>query len=613
MEPAFQNKFLKDKVRNLTESPGCYLWKNAEGVVIYIGKAIRLADRVKSYLNPNQSDIKTQFLQQEIQDFEWIATDSELEALILEATLIKKHNPKYNVRLKDDKKYPYICVSTGEPFPMVFLTRKIRDDGNRYFGPFTDVKSTRDTLTILHKIFPVRKTPLKLPLLKPQKPCLNFHINRCIGPCRGTISVEEYSEVVKQILKFLDGKKDDLVFDLRTRMESHSEKMEYELAIRFRNMLENVDRFRRNQVVVGNPDEDGDVIAFAKREDDGQVVIFEVRSGRLEAKKTFAIQGMAHSSDKEVLTAFLRDYYLTVSFIPKNIILPGNIKNETAVILDHIERTTGVRPKISFPGGGEKRGLLRLAEKNAEMNLTERILATKFRDQSVALKELKENLKLDDIPNVIECYDISHFQGTEPVASGVMFVEGKPYKAGYRHYRMRGYSGINDPGMIHEVIGRRLQRLLNEDESLPDLIVIDGGPTQLARACEAAMALDLRNIPIISLAKKREEIFFPGESTPYIFDINSPSMRLLRHIRDEAHRFGVTFHRERRNRETLKTILNEIPDVGKERRKAILSYFADKKKIEDADVPELMQVPGIGERLANAIYDTIHKKSIPMQ
>lgn len=600
-------EFILEKIKNLKDQPGCYLWKGIAGEVIYVGKAIKLANRIRSYLNPNIKDMKTRLLQIEIRDLDWFATTTEVEALILEATLIKKYNPKYNVRLKDDKRYPYICVSTSEDYPMVFLSRNPKANGDRFFGPYTDSRAARDALQIIHKIFPIRKTKLKLPLSKPQRPCLNYHMGRCLGPCQGEEKVpkEDYREMIEKVVQFLEGKKEVLVDSLRVRMNSYSEVLNFEIAAHYRDMIERVEKVRERQTVVSLDGGDEDIVSFARRENEGQVVLLEVRSGRLENKKTFPITGLNESTNRELLESFLRDYYLQARFMPRMILLPEEARSGIEPLLEHIQSEFGFRPKIRVPTQGKKKSLLRLAERNAELALSERILATKLRDQTTALKELKENLKLPDLPRVIECYDISHIQGFEPVASGVMFVDGKPYKSGYRHYKMRGYTGINDPGMMHEVVGRRLQRLLNEDEPLPDLIVIDGGPTQLKKACEVALALDIEHLPMIGLAKKREEVYFPGEKEPYTFPMNSPSMRLLRSLRDEAHRFGVTYHRLRRNKAELKLVLDEVPDIGPTRRKAILRFFAGKKRITQVSYEELLEVEGIGAATARKIIDTI--------
>jgi excinuclease ABC subunit C len=467
-------KLLREKIKNLSSESGCYLWKNKQLDVIYVGKAVRLSERVRSYLNPNITDQKTLALQSEIFDFDYILTHTEVEALILEDNLIKKYNPRYNIRLKDDKGYPFICVSTDEDYPMVYLTRKVKLDKKKYFGPYTDVRAAREMLNSIHQIFPIRKTKLKLPLNKPQRPCLNFYIKRCLAPCQGNVPVEEYNFTVDEIIKFLEGKKEILLSELRNKMQSCSENLNFERALIYRNMIENIQSIQRRQTIVNQVGGDEDIIGLTKRDDEGQVVILEVRDGRLDGKKSFALNGVKDSSDEEIINSFLRLYYLKTNFIPSTIILPINLKADLEILQEAISLQFGFKPKFASPKQGDKKSLLGLAFKNAEMNLSERLLATKLRNQSEALKELKQILNLKELPTIIECYDISHFQGSEPVASGVMFLDGKPYKAGYRKYIMKSYKGINDPGMMHEVISRRLQKLLNEEEEIPKLIVIDG-------------------------------------------------------------------------------------------------------------------------------------------
>ncbi|WP_078123642.1 excinuclease ABC subunit UvrC [Leptospira alexanderi] len=608
MPEILNHTLILEKIKNLGVSPGCYLWKSRKGEVLYVGKAKNLDKRVRNYLKENHSDIKTRALQKEIFDLDWIATGTEKEALILEATLIKKHNPRFNVRFKDDKKYPYICVSLSESFPMVYITRKLKDNGDRYFGPYSDVKSTRETLDIILRIFPVRKTRQALPLSKPRRPCLNFDMGRCLGPCQGNIPVEDYKVVIDQVIQFLEGKKESLVGDLSVKMNASSDRMDFEKAARYRDMLQRIQNFREKQTVVSAEGGDEDVIGFARKKDEGQVILLEVRGGRLETKKSFPIQGVLDAEDSEILGAFFRDYYLNAALVPPLIFVPADIQEETVAVMDVLQEKTGFRPKLKFPRGGDKRSLLKIAEKNAELGLTERLLATHYRDQTASLKEIQEMFSLEHPPHIIECYDISHFQGSEPVASGVMFVEGKPFKQGYRKYNIRGYKGINDPGMIHEVISRRLQRIANEESVFPDLIVIDGGPTQLAKACEAAVEAGAERIPMVGLAKKREEIYFPGDNEPFIFDMNSSGMKLLRHLRDEAHRFGVLHHRSRRNKETMRALIQDVPDIGFKRSKLLLQHFSGEKKIEDATKEELLAVPGIGENLAEKILRQLQKK-----
>ncbi|TGK42743.1 excinuclease ABC subunit UvrC, partial [Leptospira gomenensis] len=454
MPEILNHTLILEKIKNLGISPGCYLWKSRKGEVLYVGKAKNLEKRVRNYLKENHPDVKTRALQREIFDLDWIATGTEKEALILEATLIKKHNPRFNVRLKDDKKYPYICVSLSEPFPMVYVTRKLKDNGDRYFGPYSDVRSTRETLDIILRIFPIRKTRQILPLPKPRRPCLNFDMGRCLAPCRGTVSQEEYKIVVDQVIQFLEGKKESLASDLSSKMNSYAETLEFEKAARYRDMLQRIQNFRERQTVVSTDGGDEDVLGFARKEDEGQVVLLEIRGGRLETKKSFPFKGVLGAEDSEILGAFFRDYYLNAVLVPPVILLPAEAKEEVSMVVDILQEKTGFRPKLKSPRSGDKRSLLKLAEKNAELGLTERLLATHYRDQTAGLKEIQEMFSLEKPPHIIECYDISHFQGSQPVASGVMFVEGKPFKQGYRKYNMRGYDGINDPGMMHEVISR---------------------------------------------------------------------------------------------------------------------------------------------------------------
>jgi excinuclease ABC subunit C len=608
MVNGFQFDLIKQKIKNLGEETGCYLWKDKEDTVIYVGKALKLSDRVRSYLNPNISDIKTLSLQSEIHDLDWILTNSEHEALILEASLIRKYFPKYNIRLKDDKRYPFICVSLDEMYPMVYLTRRVKADGKKYFGPYTDVKATRDLLNLILKIFPVRKTPLKLPLKKPQNPCLNFHIKRCLGPCKGDVTQEDYALIVHQIIKFLDGKKEDLIRELKKNMEDYSQKMMFERAAIYRDMISSIQILNRRQTVISSSEEDEDILAIAVREDTAQMVVFEVREGRLEGKKSFALDGTLNAKKEESFLSFIKLYYIQNYNLPSVIRIPIRINSEIEEIQSVLRISTQKKIYIKSSLQGKSKGIYNLALRNAELNLTERLLATKLKDQKEALKNLKDLLKLDKEPSVIECYDISHFQGSQPVGSGVMFVDGNPYKNGYRHYIIKSYEGINDPGMMHEVIGRRLQRLLNQEEDLPDLIVIDGGLTQLARATEAATSLEIKGLPMVGLAKKREEIYFPGEKFPYTFPIDSPGMRLLRQIRDEAHRFGITHHRKRRNKATLSGILDGIPDLGPIRKKILYSFFLGKKKISHVTLDELLQIPDIPNSIAQSVYDEIQKK-----
>lgn len=610
---------LRKLVATAPTTPGCYLWKNERDEVLYIGKAINLRSRLRNYVSNSLDNSRTYWLMQLARSFETILTDTEKEALILEANLVKKIQPRFNVRLKDDKRYPYICVSLSEPFPQIFITRMIRDDGNAYFGPYTDVRATRNMIALIHKIFPIRKVRQKLPLKKPIRPCMNFHIKRCLGPCQGTVPEEEYRKIVDEIVLFLEGKREILENIVITRMQEYSASEEYETAAIYRDMLMNIRSATENQNVVQNGPagatiENQDILALARRDDHGQIALLEIRGGRLLGRKSFPLQGLkgvsnagpdedVDAGDAEVIEAFLRDYYLGASQLPSQIVVPVNFKGRKlfeAALTDRAERKIRVGPSRA----PQIKSLMRLATRNAELLLSERLLATRMRDREKALADLESMFALNAPPAVMECYDISHFQGAQTVASGIMFVDGAPHKAGYRHYRIRSLEqpgDINDPASIREAVARRLQRLLNENRALPDMILIDGGATQLHAACEAAAALGAGDLPIISLAKEREEIYLPGDTTPHTFDPNRSGMRLLRQMRDEAHRFAITHHRSSRNKQTLRHVLDGVPDIGPTRKKAILKHFAGEHPIAEATVDELSEVAGIGPELAKKI------------
>ena len=591
---------IRELVADAPTLPGCYLWKNEENQTLYIGKAINLRNRLRNYLRPE--DPKTRALMSKARGLEWITTETGTDALVLEANLVKKHTPHYNVRLKDDKRYPYICVSLAEPYPRVFITRKIKNDKNRYFGPYTDVRATRNTLDLIHKIFPIRKTPLKLPLKKPQRPCMNFHIKRCLGPCQGNVPTEEYAELVKEIVLFLEGRREILEGLVAKRMTEYSEKLEYEKAGMYRDILSNIRRATERQSVMSPGGGDEDIIACARRDEHAQIVLLEVRGGRVLGRKSFPLTGADLAQDGDIISGFMRDYYLGDVLIPTRILTQAVLPDRKQ-IAEYISSRVEHEVKILTPHARETRSMLKMAGKNAELLLSERLLAVRRQDRRNALEEIKTMLHLERTPDVMECYDISHFQGTEPVASGVMFVDGHPYKSGYRRYRIKTIEGINDPAMIGEAVARRIQRLQNEDKSLPDLIVIDGGFTQLSAACESAAALGAGDLPMIGLAKKFEEIYVPGDPAPHRYDANSPGLRLLRHLRDEAHRFGVSFHRERRNKLTMQHLVEKIPDIGPERKKALLKHLGEKDvKLEEAGVETLQEVPGIGTALAGKIH-----------
>lgn len=598
---------LRDAVARAPRSPGCYLWKDPEGSILYVGKAVDLRSRTRSYLRPDT--IKTRFLMERAHALEWISTDSGSDALILEANLIKKYKPPYNVRLKDDKKYPFIAVTTSETYPQILITRTVKDDGNRYFGPYTDVRSARRVIEFIHKIFPIRKVRQKLPLKIKKRPCMNFHIHRCLAPCQGDVDPAEYEKIVQEILLFLEGRREILENLVVSRMEKYSEELEFEKAAIYRDLLKSIRRSTEEQGVMSPGGGDEDLVAMARQDDDGQIVLMEVRGGRLLERKSFPLVGLRGADDEETITSFVRDYYLETPFIPPRILVPLRIK-ESGDLEKAFGDRAGRAVKIRMGASGEIRSLQQLATRNAELLLKERLLATKVRSARTALEDVQQKLGLESQPTVMECYDISHLSGTMTVASGVRFVDGEPRTNSYRKYRIRTTDGGDDPGAMAEVIARRLQRLLNENAPLPELIVIDGGPTQLQAACRSASALGLESLPMVGLAKKREEIYFPGDPIPKSFDPNSPGLRLLRRMRDEAHRFGVTYQKKLRPRTMLSSRLDGIPDIGPSRKKLLNREFPGDRLLA-ATRDEILALPGIGTSLANKIYDHLHPEDRP--
>ena len=595
---------IQQKVSRAPQDPGCYLWKDAGGEILYVGKADRLRTRLRNYLKPET--VKTAMLMQKVRDLEWITTETSTEALILEDTLVKKHKPRFNVRLKDDKRFPYLCVSTSEPFPRIYLTRSVRKDGNRYFGPYTDVRAAWHILDLIHKTFPIRKVRQKLPLSRPRRPCMNYHINRCLAPCQGNVPEQEYSKIVDEIILFLEGKHELLEELVHKRMDQFSQSMDFERAAIYRDILGSLRRFQERQAVSRPGAGDEDVIAVARDESYGQAVVFEYRQGNLIGRKAFPLTGLEAADESDLLESFIREYYLSNQSIPPSILMSHDMNpQDRSMLEEYLSKTSDRKVKLRHPQRGPSVTVLEMARKNDELLLKEQVIKVKSKDRRSGLEEIQKFLGLDALPEFIECYDISLFQGRQTVAAGVQFENGQPRKAGYRRYIIRSVDGIDDPASMREVIARRIQRLVNEQSRIPDLIVIDGGSTQLQAACEAAASLGQENLPMVGLAKKREEIYLPGKAIPLSFDKNSAGMRILRHLRDEAHRFGISHQRIRSNKAQLKILETSIPDIGTQRIRSMIKHFND-RKIAEASVQELMEVPGIGEKLARKIYEALH-------
>jgi len=591
-------KNIEDKLKTLTTEPGVYLMKDANGVIIYVGKAKALKRRVSSYFQKKDHDAKTAALVQHIDDFEYIVTDSEMEALLLENTLIKKHMPKYNILLKDDKRYPYIAVTLSDEYPRVIYTRAHKKGKDRYFGPYTDSLSARSTVELINKIFRLRTCSKKLPLKEGERPCLNYQMKRCSGVCVGKITRDEYLGLVQNALLFLEGNVDPVITNLNEVMKKASAEMKFEKAAEARDMIYSIQCVSERQKVYTPSGYDQDYIATESRGDDAIAVLFEFRKGILLGRKISTFSNARYVSSKDTLRAFIIEYYARAE-IPQRVVIPEAIE-DMELIESHLVKLSSRPVKLVAARSPEDRGVINLILKNIDLLFTEKETAPP--DPSAGLEELQKVLALPAYPESIACFDISNIQGEFPVASMSFFTGGVRDKKKYRIFNIRGYEGANDPGMIHEGVSRYLTNCINENWTLADLILIDGGPTQLTRAIEAAAALGI-DVPIISIAKKFEEVYVDPKSDPLRLDRSSRALKILQNLRDEAHRFGVTAHRRRRGTASLTSELESIEGIGEKKRNSLLSHFKSIDAIKKASIDELSQVQGISITDAEKIFE----------
>ena len=598
---------LQEVLDHLPNKRGVYLMRDREGTIIYIGKAKSLRSRVKSYFRPGADDGRVQFraLVRNVWTLEYILTDNEVEALILEANLIKAHKPRYNINLKDDKKYPFIKI-TKEPFPRIFLTRDVERDGSRYLGPYSDVKSMRHTLGTMKKLFRIRNCDFVLPS-ESVRLCLDHEIDRCDGPCEGRISEADYNELVDEAVLFLTGRHRKIVKALEDRMNQAAVDLRFEVAASYRDRLHALEQVTRRQKVVSSDLSDWDTLALVKEDDEACGAVMEVREGRLVGRQHYFLGGVLHASMEEIASNFVKLYYAAASFVPGEIDIRYAIEDEETV-LDWLKDRAESRVEIRVPQRGDKERLLTMAESNATMLLTERRLKRENRKSRIpgAVAALQRDLHLENPPRRIEAIDISNVQGAEAVGALVSFVDGQPYKKDYRHFRIRGIDGPNDYAMMNQVVTRRFSRLLEEEKPLPDLLLIDGGKGQLSSALKALHDMGIENQPVIGLAKRLEEVFLPGHSDPQNIPRMSSSLRLLQGLRDESHRFAVAYHRKLRSKRTLTSDLDLIGGVGPKRRQALLRHFGSKRRMGEATEDEIAAVEGIGPRLASVIYESLH-------
>jgi excinuclease ABC subunit C len=608
---------LDQKIDRLPTHPGVYLFKDKRGTILYVGKAGNIKHRVSSYFQkPAGKDLKTLSMLEKVTDIDTIVTDTEKEAFILENNLIKVHRPRYNVKLRDDKNYPCLKLSMTEEFPTLTIVRRIKKDGSLYFGPYPSATSLRETLRLIRRLFPIR-TCLDTKFSGRLRPCINYEMDRCSGPCCGKVDRNQYLEMVHQVRMFLEGKDKDLVESLEKKMEEESEQLHFERAAKIRDQIEYIEHVIEKQKIVSSGFVDQDVIGFHRQDHTFVVHPLFIRGGKLLGGKgfTFPSQGLP---DEEVLYSFLHQYYREGKFIPEQILIPKTIP-EQDLFEKWLTDLKGKRVRIFVPVKGDKRHLLKMACENAEQFLLGKDELEK--EEGRLLEGLKEKLHLKKIPRRIEAFDISNLQGEKAVGSMVFFENGKPYKERYRHFKIKTIEGADDYAMMYEVLLRRYQKAIEEDD-LPEMVLLDGGRGQLNVAQEVFKELKIREVDLISLAKERivegprlsrlrkteEKVFHPQYKEPFILGKHSPILHLLDRIRDEAHRFAITYHKKVRSRDTIKSILGEIPSIGKVRRKELLKYFGSVEKIREATEEELAKTPKMNRKSAQMVYHFFRKK-----
>jgi len=630
---------LEEKLSYLPDRPGVYIFKDKAGRVIYVGKALSLKNRVRSYFDSGVERLpKVSSILKRIDDLDYIVTDTEVEALILESNLIKEYRPRYNVLPKDDKSYPYLKVTLGEDYPRVYITRRLIKDGSRYFGPYTRVGAVHETLRLLKRIFPFRSCKRKNPGPR-SRPCLNYHIKRCLAPCCNLVNKEDYCFMIKEVCMFLEGKQDDLIKRLDERMKAAAEKLEFEKAAELRDQIKAVKEVVEKQKMVSTRFEDQDIVGIAKGGntvvgDSGKVyineigkygvtcvMIFFVRGGKLIGKEQFFLKDGVGHFDADILAAFLKQYYSRAEFVPREVLLPKPVE-DAGVIEEWLTGKRGSRVYLKVPSRGTKRRLVRMAEKNALLSLEELEegrQAQRGNDTEItaALAELADKLKLEESPQRIECYDISNIQGAHAVGSMVVFEDGRLKKEDYRKFKIRSVKGPDDFASLQEVIRRRFTRFKKEREllntgqlsskdagfyHLPDLMIIDGGKGQLSAVRSVMRELGYDYIPTFGLAKEEELLYNEESPEPVWLSRDSKALHLLQRLRDEAHRFAIEYHRKLRGKKSLHSILDNIKSIGKVRRRSLLQKFGSVDKIKNATVDELAAVPGMNRRAAEAVH-----------
>jgi len=596
-----------EKIPHLPESPGVYLWRDADGTVLYVGKAKRLRSRVRSYVALDQlTSVRTVALMQQAAGLDTIVVPSEAHALILEANLIKEYRPKYNVALRDDKSYPYIKVTITEPFPRVYVTRQLVNDGSRYFGPYTDVGAMRRALNVVKRIFTVRSCTYDLPRVAPERPCLDYHIGRCKAPCVLLQSEAEYRTMIDEVILFLDGRADEVMRRVKERIQVAADSLDFERAGELRDVLQHLERMEEPTVVLEVEGGDRDVIGYARDGAEACVTWMRIRAGKLLARDHQFFENIDDESDAAVLQAFLAGPYRVAEERARELLVPLELE-EREIVEESLDGA-----KIHAPQRGPRRELVDLATQNARHLLEEARLTGEETDERAGdpIYELQRQLGLQRVPRAIVCFDISHAQGTDTVASAVWFQNGRPYRAEYRKFKVRDVEGIDDFASMGEVVTRYFRRRIDEGKTIPDLVVIDGGKGQLNAAHAALDALGLGTLPLISLAKREEEIFMVGRSESLRLPRRSAALRVLQQSRDEAHRFAITFQRKRRTMRTVTSELLRIPGVGERKRRQLLEAFGSLEGVRRAPLEAIAALPGFSSRSAAKIQAALHPQEV---
>ena len=607
MQATCYNKFAvkSEQLRALPAKPGVYLFKDKEGKVIYVGKATNLNSRVRSYFDaPSSLTSKIQRLVVKIQDFEFVVTNSEQEALILECNLVKKYVPRYNVRLKDSKTFPYLKINVNEDWPGVYITRRIQKDGARYFGPFASAGSVRKTLRLMKKISPFRSCSKRIEG-KDKRPCLNYYIHRCLGPCIGAVEKQEYREVINQVILFLQGKQELVLRELKARMKVAAQQLQFEKAGLLRDQIQAIEKVIEGQRIAITLQGEQDIIALAQDGSQAYVELFFVRNSKLIGRDHFIMEGVRGEPPGQIMTSFVKQYYASASYIPPLILLQHQV-DEPAMLSEWLGQQRGSRVELQVPQRGTKKKLVDTVAENAAKGL-ELAQATEMKAEAISsgLQELKNRLRLPKMPRRIEGYDISNIQGALAVGSMVVLEKGRPKPAHYRRFRIKTVAGADDYAMIQETLRRRFKRGLTGEDAwaAPDLVLIDGGRGQLNAALEVRQELGLDFIPMVSLAKQNEEVFIPGDPRPVYIAKDSPALHILQRVRDEAHRFAVSYHRKLRHKEGIMSALDSIPGIGPGRKKALLKKFGSIEAIKEASSEELSHTEGITLALAKKVKE----------